>query len=120
MAGGVPALESLQPRTLADRWIVSRAQRLTAEVTRLVDDFQFGEAGRQIYDFLWSEYCDWYIEIAKAQLQDAAQRERTAHILRAVLDRALRLLHPFMPYRDRGGLAASLCGRAEASGPHRR
>jgi valyl-tRNA synthetase len=96
--GGVPALETLKPKSLADRWIVSRAQRLTAEVTRLVDDFQFGEAGRQIFDFLWSEYCDWYIETAKAQLQDAAQRERTAHILRSVLDRALRLLHPFMPY----------------------
>ncbi len=98
VAGGVPALEILKPKSLADRWIVSRAQRLTAEVTRLVDEFQFGEAGRQVFDFLWSEYCDWYIETSKAQLQDAAQRERTAHILRAVLDRALRLLHPFMPY----------------------
>jgi valyl-tRNA synthetase len=98
VAGGVPALETLKPKSLADRWIVSRAQRLTAEVTRLVDEFQFGEAGRQIFDFLWSEYCDWYIETAKAQLQDAERRERTAQILRAVLDRALRLLHPFMPY----------------------
>src|SRR5258708_2539444 len=96
--GSVPALERVQPKSLADRWIVSRAQRLTAEVTRLIDEFQFGEAGRQIFDFLWSEYCDWYIETSKAQLQDTAQRQRTAHILRAVLDRALRLLHPFMPF----------------------
>jgi len=98
VAGGVPPLESLKPASLADRWIVSRAQRLTAEVSRLQDEFQFGEAGRQLFDFFWSEYCDWYLEIAKSQLQDEKQRERTAHILRAVLDRALRLLHPFMPF----------------------
>src|SRR5262249_28988625 len=98
VAGGVPALDTLQPKSLADRWIVSRAQRLTAEVTRLIEEYQFGEAGRQIFEFLWSEYCDWYIEISKTQLADAAQRERTAGILRAVLDRALRLLHPFMPF----------------------
>jgi valyl-tRNA synthetase len=83
---------------LADRWIVSRAQRLTAEVTRLTEAFQFGEAGRQIHEFFWSEYCDWYLEIAKIQLGDYKRRERTAHIVRAVLDRALRLLHPYMPF----------------------
>jgi valyl-tRNA synthetase len=98
VGGGVPAFEALQPKSLADRWIVSRAQRLTAEVTRLLDEFQLGEAGRQIFEFLWSEYCDWYIETAKIQLADPAQRQRTAGILRAVLDRALRLLHPFMPF----------------------
>jgi valyl-tRNA synthetase len=98
VAGGVPPLESLKPTSLADRWIVSRAQRLTAEVSRLHDEFQFGEAGRQLFDFFWSEYCDWYVEIAKSQLQDEKQRERTARILRAVLDCALRLLHPFMPF----------------------
>ncbi|HEU5437692.1 MAG TPA: valine--tRNA ligase [Ktedonobacterales bacterium] len=98
IGGGIPALEAVQPKTLADRWIVSRAQALAAEVTRLLDELQFGEAGRQIYDFFWSEFADWYIEIAKLQLQDEAQRERTAGILRAVLDCVLRLLHPFMPF----------------------
>ncbi len=98
LGGGIPALEATQPKSLADRWIVSRAQRLSAEVTRLMDEYQFGEAGRQIYDFIWSEYCDWYLEIAKIQLRDPAQAPRTALILRAVLDRALRLLHPFMPF----------------------
>ncbi len=98
LGGGVPSLESLQPRTLADRWIVSRAQRLTVDVTRLIDEYQFGEAGRQIFEFFWSEYCDWYLEIAKAQLHDTHSRERTAQILRAVLDRSARLLHPFMPF----------------------
>jgi valyl-tRNA synthetase len=96
--GGVPALETLKPQTLADRWIVSRAQHLTGDVTRLIEEFQFGEAGRQIHEFIWSEYCDWYLEIAKVQLQDEKLRARTAHILRAVLDRALRLLHPYMPF----------------------
>jgi valyl-tRNA synthetase len=98
VGGGVPALEALQPKSLADRWIVSRAVALTDEVTRLFDEFQFGEAGRQIFEFIWSEYCDWYLEIAKSQLQDASQRERTAGTLRAVLDCALRLPHPFMPF----------------------
>ncbi len=98
VGGGMPELEALRPQTLADRWIISRAQRLTGEVTRLIEEYQFGEAGRQVFEFLWSEYCDWYIETAKAQLQDASQRERTAQILRSVLDRALRLLHPFMPF----------------------
>ncbi|HEX5440887.1 MAG TPA: valine--tRNA ligase, partial [Ktedonobacterales bacterium] len=98
LGGGVPPLEATQPKSLADKWIVSRAQRLSVEVTRLMDEFQFGEAGRQIYDFIWSEYCDWYLEIAKVQLRDEAQAQRTALILRAALDRALRLLHPFMPF----------------------
>jgi valyl-tRNA synthetase len=98
IGGGIPAVEALQPKSLADKWIVSRVQGLTVEATRLLDEYQFGEAGRQIYDFIWSAYCDWYLEIAKIQLRDPAQAERTAQILRSVLDRALRLLHPFMPF----------------------
>jgi len=101
IGGGIPALEQLEPQTLADRWIVSRALRLAQDVTRLMEEYQFGEAGRQIFEFFWSEYCDWYVEVAKLQLQadkDAAQRERTARILRSVLDTSLRLLHPFMPF----------------------
>ena len=99
ISGGVPAIEDLQPRTLADRWLLSRFQQLTASVTRLMDDFQFGEAGRQIHDFFWSDYCDWYVEIAKVQMQgDGQARCTTAGILRAVLDQTMRLLHPFMPF----------------------
>ena len=99
VSGGIPAIDDLQPRTLADRWILSRFQQLTGSVTRLIDDFQFGEAGRQIHDFFWSDYCDWYVEIAKVQMQGDEQAQRTtAGILRAVLDQAMRLLHPFMPF----------------------
>ena len=97
--GGVPSIEQAQPQTLADRWILSRLARLTNSVTRLLEDFQLGEAGRQIHEFFWSDYCDWYVETAKVQMQgDDATRQSTAGILRAVLDQSLRLLHPFMPF----------------------
>ncbi len=99
IGGGVPDIDALQPRTLADRWILSRFEQLTKSVTRLIEDFQFGEAGRQINEFFWSDYCDWYVEIAKVQMQGDEQAQRaTAGILRAVLDQSLRLLHPFMPF----------------------
>ncbi len=68
-------------------------------MTQLMNEYQFGEAGRQMYDFFWSDFCDWYLEIAKVQMTgDATARATTAAILRAVLDRSLRLLHPFMPF----------------------
>ncbi len=97
--GGIPDIHTIQPQTLADRWILSRLARLTGNVTRLIDDFQLGEAGRQINEFFWSDYCDWYLEIAKVQLQgDDTARQTTAAILRSVLDQTLRLLHPYMPF----------------------
>jgi len=86
--------------TLADRWILSRQHHLTAEVTRLIDDYQFGEAGRRIYEFLWGEYCDWYIEISKIRLYggDETAKDTTSRVLVYVLEKTLRLLHPFMPF----------------------
>jgi valyl-tRNA synthetase len=86
--------------TLSDRWILSRHNRLISNVTRLMEDWQFGEAGRQIYDFLWGEYCDWFIEISKIRLygEDEEARETARQVLVHVLDRTLRLLHPFMPF----------------------
>ncbi len=99
IGGGVPAIDEVQPQTLADRWILSRLARLTSEATRLIDEFQLGEAGRQIKEFFWSDYCDWYVEIAKVQMQgDEQARLTTAGILRVVLDQSMRLLHPFMPF----------------------
>ncbi|QBD80897.1 valine--tRNA ligase [Ktedonosporobacter rubrisoli] len=96
---GIPAIDAVQPQTLADRWILHRLARLVQSVTRLIDDFQLGEAGRQINEFFWSDYCDWYVEISKVQMQgDEHLRETTAGILRSVLDQSLRLLHPFMPF----------------------
>ncbi|MFC1952033.1 valine--tRNA ligase [Chloroflexota bacterium] len=84
-----------------DRWILSRLNRSIANITSLMDDFQFGEALRQIYDFLWGEYCDWYIEIAKIRLHpDVKDTETTSPIpvLVHVLETSLRLLHPYMPF----------------------
>jgi valyl-tRNA synthetase len=85
---------------LPDRWILSRHNRLILEVNRLIDQYQFGEAGRQLYEFLWGDFCDWYIEIAKVPLNgaDQATAQRTRHILVYVLERTMRLLHPLMPF----------------------
>jgi valyl-tRNA synthetase len=85
--------------TLADRWILSRYTRLVAEVDRLMEGYNFGEAGRQIQDFLWSEFADWYVELAKVQLEgDESRQQRTRAVLYHVLEGSLRLLHPFMPF----------------------
>jgi valyl-tRNA synthetase len=88
--------------SLPDQWIVSRLNRLIAEVTELFDTFQHGEAGRRIHDFLWNEFCDWYIEACKIRLVKGnsapAERATAQATLVSVLERALRLLHPFMPF----------------------
>jgi valyl-tRNA synthetase len=85
--------------TLADRWIASRLAQTVAEATRLMENYQFGEAGRQVYDFFWGEFADWYVEISKLQLAESPARARsTARILVSTLDSCLRLLHPFTPF----------------------
>ncbi len=84
--------------TLADSWIWARLQQLIREVERLFQTYQYGEAGRQIYEFFWSEFADWYVEIAKLQLQDQPLKRQTVETLARVLDLCLRLLHPFTPY----------------------
>lgn len=85
--------------TLADRWIQARTKELVREVERMFDAYQYGEAGRQIYEFFWSEFADWYVEIAKLQLAEGGDRAfYTAQLLVRVLDTCLRLLHPFTPY----------------------
>ncbi|MBI3930905.1 MAG: valine--tRNA ligase [Chloroflexi bacterium] len=84
---------------LEDRWILSRLSRTIASVTSLMEDFQFGEAQKQIYDFLWSEFCDWYIELAKTRLRAATEPVLTPlTVLVYVLETSLRLLHPYMPF----------------------
>jgi len=84
---------------LTDRWILSRLNRVTERVQRLFHSHQYGEAGRQINDFLWSEYCDWYIEITKVRLyDDKVDNNVPLAVLLHVLETALRLLHPYMPF----------------------
>ena len=118
--GYLPTDQPPQPATVADAWILSRLAILTAQVTRGLETFQFGEIARELYEFFWSEFCDWYIELAKGRLQGSDTRDRAAvqQVLVYVLDNALRLLHPFMPFitdeiwrklpLDRNNLPASI------------
>jgi valyl-tRNA synthetase len=84
--------------TLADSWIWARLQQLVRDVDRHFQNFQYGQAGQQIYDFIWSEFADWYVEIAKEQLRDEETKGQTAYTLARVFDTCLRLLHPFTPF----------------------
>jgi len=86
--------------TVADRWILSRLNRTITDVNRLFESWEFSEAGRLLYEFIWSEWCDWYIEIAKIQLRGTSEgRQGTTHwVLYHLLEDSLKLLHPFMPY----------------------
>ena len=85
--------------TLPDSWIWARMQGLIRKVDRLFSSHQYGEAGRQIYDFFWGDYADWYLEVAKEQISQGGDRAYyTRETLIKVLDISLRLLHPFTPY----------------------
>jgi len=85
--------------TPADEYIHARMREIVRDVNRLFESYQFGEAGRQIYEFFWGEFADWYIESAKLQLFQGGDRAfYTAWTLMRVLDKCLRLLHPFTPY----------------------
>ncbi len=84
--------------TLADSWIWARLQQLIRDVERLFQNFQYGQAGQMIYDFFWSDFADWYVEIAKGQLQDDERKTQTVETLVRVFDMCLRLLHPFTPF----------------------
>ncbi|WP_281519103.1 valine--tRNA ligase [Acidaminococcus timonensis] len=89
------------PLTLADQWILSRLQHTIQAVSDYLEKFELGEAGRLIYDFIWGEVCDWYIELAKPRLynkEDAAQRATAQSVLCRVLGDAMKLLHPYMPF----------------------
>ena len=85
--------------TAADRWILTRLSELINTADRLFDNYLYGEAGRQIYDFLWGDYADWYLEQAKVQLaKGGATAWTTLAVARQVLDACLRLLHPYIPF----------------------
>jgi valyl-tRNA synthetase len=86
-----------RPWRIEDRWIESKLSRLIDNVTGLMEDFQFGEAEQQIYDFIWSQFCDWYIEIAKIRLRDQPAPSPLPFLV-DTLEILLRLVHPFMPF----------------------
>ena len=88
----LPALEHRE-----DRWIISRLDRVTEEVNESLRNFELGEAQQKLYDFIWNDYCDWYIEMAKLRLR-SGEGPSPSPTLAHVLERTLRLLHPFMPF----------------------
>lgn len=87
-------------KSVADKWILTRLNETIEHVTRLSDRYEFGEVGRVLYNFIWDEFCDWYIEMAKLPLygDDEAAKKTTRSILAYVLDNIMRLMHPFMPF----------------------
>ncbi|MCK6257936.1 valine--tRNA ligase [Fictibacillus sp. KIGAM418] len=86
--------------SLADKWILTRFNETAENVTRLIDTYEFGEVGRLLYNFIWDDLCDWYIEMAKLPLygEDEAAKKTTRSVLAYVLDHTLRMLHPIMPF----------------------
>ena len=94
---GEVALDRL---TMADKWIVSKVNTLTREVTENLDKYELGIALQKVYDFIWEEFCDWYIEMVKPRLYNEEDDTKAAAIwtLKHVLIQALKLLHPFMPF----------------------
>ncbi|WP_010270869.1 valine--tRNA ligase [Paenibacillus senegalensis] len=84
----------------ADQWILQRLNETIRDVTRLLDQYEFGETGRTLYNFIWDDLCDWYIEFSKLSLygEDEAAKSSTRSVLAYVLDQTMRLLHPFMPF----------------------
>ncbi len=87
-------------KSIADQWILTRLQETIDDVTRLIDVYEFGEVGRLLYNFIWDDFCDWYIEMAKLPLygEDEEAKKMTRSILAHVLDQTMKLLHPFMPF----------------------
>ncbi|MCF8034996.1 MAG: valine--tRNA ligase [Desulfarculaceae bacterium] len=86
---------------LEDRWILSRVSRVAQEVGAAIEDYRFNEAAGAVYQFVWHEFCDWYLELAKGPLHDEgdpARQEASKAVLAEVFSRLLRLLHPFMPF----------------------
>ncbi len=97
-ADGAPIMPHAATLAVADAWIISRLHATIGEVTRLVDEYQLHEAGRTLYEFIWSEFCDWYIEAAKVRLYADTPDPVVSQTLAYVLERSIRLLHPFMPF----------------------
>ena len=84
--------------TIADKWILDKLNSTAKEINDNIKNYRIGETAHILYDFFWNSYCDWYVEIAKIQLQDADLKANTQRVLRYVLDMSLRMLHPIMPH----------------------
>ncbi len=84
--------------TVADRWILSKMNETIEKITGAIESYDFNQASHYAYDFFWGDFCDWYIEISKIQLNVGELRENTQRVLLTVLQNSLKLLHPFMPF----------------------
>lgn len=93
-------IDLTKEQSLADKWILTRLNETISEVTRLSEIYEFGEVGRILYHFIWDDFCDWYIEMAKLPMTEGTDEEK--HITRSVLlytlDKIVKMLHPFMPF----------------------
>lgn len=96
----VDQLDLSGDKTIADRWILARLMETIEHVTEQFNKFEFGEAGRALYSFIWDDYCDWYIEMTKEVLQEGTdeQKQTTKSVLVYVLEQALKLMHPITPF----------------------
>ena len=97
-ATGLDSWDQPKPVHRHDRWIISRFNATAARVQGYMEEYQFGEAQRVVYDFLWSEYCDWYIEMSKIRMRSDGAASSPLPVLTYVLEGVLRMLHPFMPF----------------------
>lgn len=98
LEGYTPAALRFEELPIEDRWVLSRLATTTAAVTEQLEGYHFSEAARTIYDFTWSEFCDWYVEMSKGRLKSEAGRPQAQRMLVGVLDSILRLVHPIMPF----------------------
>lgn len=97
----IPTLDAVKnDLSAADKWIISRLQKLIKEMTENMDKFELGIGAQKLYEFIWSEYCDWYIELVKPRLygEDMAKRQSAQYTLTYILENILKLLHPYMPF----------------------
>jgi valyl-tRNA synthetase len=98
LEGYSPQAVKVEELPLEDRWILSRLATATRSVTELLEGYHFSDAARTIYDFTWSEFCDWYVEMSKGRLKDESGRALAQRVLAGVLDAIIRLVHPIMPF----------------------
>jgi valyl-tRNA synthetase len=98
LEGYAPAAARLEELPLEDRWILSRLATTARAVTEQLEGYHFSDAARAVYDFAWSEFCDWYVEMSKGRLRDPGGRPAAQRVLVGVLDAILRLVHPIMPF----------------------
>ena len=98
LEGYTPQALRIEELPLEDRWILSRLATTAKAMTENLSGYHFSEAARTIYDFTWSEFCDWYVEMSKGRLKEADKRPTAQRVLVGVLDAILRLVHPIMPF----------------------